>query len=594
MAAPLRILCLHGIGNHRDDLTWQDRWTRAIRTAVTEVTAGTGREPRPTEIHYCLLDDIFDEFPLKPEDWVRGAAILASSAVWYWGRGPEEAAARGRLSYVIRWYAGMVAQWSANAQLRRRLRQKVRQAMQTHQADVVAAHSLGSLIAFDLLMELRASPPRGTLAPTLAAATFLSFGSQIGHPSVRSIFGGRIVMPTVGQWFHLFNPRDNVFTAPIALPAEPKFRQIVTLFDLPGDIGNHDAAAYLAHLDAKVAWQTIAAPPAKRTVARRELTTAARARRRPKHRALLVGINEYDDPANNLEGCVNDAFLVSSLLQELGFPAEDIRMVLDARATAAAIRERLMWLLEDVQPGDIRFFHYSGHGAQIPAYGEGEVVDRLDECLVPYDFDWTSERAIVDDWFCKLYSQIPYGATFIANLDCCHSGGMARGTVRVRGLTPPDDIRHRLLRWNPELETWEPRPMKPIRSGVNPGKREQYVGQSGAVIRFGRAVPLRQLSRNSYLRTRSELDHSGPYLPLLLEACQENELAEEHRQGNTPYGAFTLTFVQTLRAERRRNRRPTPEQLIRRVRTSLRKLGHFQVPAILGPDSLVKKPFAWG
>jgi hypothetical protein len=95
------------------------------------------------------------------------------------------------------------------------------------------------------------------------------------------------------------------------------------------------------------------------------------------------------------------------------------------------------------------FLFYSGHGAQIPGYGGRGEVDAIDESLVPYDFDWSPERAVTDDWFCELCSQLPYETQFIAVLDCCHSGGMTRnGAQKVRGLTPSDDIRHRSLRWD--------------------------------------------------------------------------------------------------------------------------------------------------
>lgn len=60
---------------------------------------------------------------------------------------------------------------------------------------------------------------------------------------------------------------------------------------------------------------------------------------------------------------------MSALLQEAGFEAKDIRIVLDGRATARAVRERLHWLLDGTRAGDERLFFYSGHGAQIPAYG---------------------------------------------------------------------------------------------------------------------------------------------------------------------------------------------------------------------------------
>ena len=82
----------------------------------------------------------------------------------------------------------------------------------------------------------------------------------------------------------------------------------------------------------------------------------------------------------------------------------------------------------------------------------------MDECLVPYDFDWTPEHAVTDKQFLNLYSQLPYDSHFVAIFDCCHSGGMTReGGRKARGITPPDDIRHRALRWNAELQMWEDR-----------------------------------------------------------------------------------------------------------------------------------------
>src|SRR5262249_1123066 len=121
--------------------------------------------------------------------------------------------------------------------------------------------------------------------------------------------------------------------------------------------------------------------------------------RQPLHRALLVGINEYPKEQDRLSGCVNDVFLMSSVLQESGFDAEDIRVVLDERATAAAIRERLEWLLDGASAGDQRVFFYSGHGAQLPGYNTQGQVNHVDACLVPVDFAWSRETAITDDMF---------------------------------------------------------------------------------------------------------------------------------------------------------------------------------------------------
>lgn len=155
--------------------------------------------------------------------------------------------------------------------------------------------------------------------------------------------------------------------------------------------------------------------------------------------------------------------------------------------------DRLHWLLDGTQSGDERVLFNSGHGAQIPAYGSQDEVDHIDECLVPYDFDWSPERAITDKQFVKLYSQLPYKSLLVAIFDCCHSGGMSRdGARRVRGITPPDDIHRRAMRWNVDMQMWEDRPLATVNKQLAKSPEGvAYTGKNGATNRLGRAVELR-------------------------------------------------------------------------------------------------------
>ena len=80
-------------------------------------------------------------------------------------------------------------------------------------------------------------------------------------------------------------------------------------------------------------------------------------------RALLVGINRYKMAGNNLKGCVNDVTNIRDILIRFyGFKVEDIRVVVDERATKNNIIIRLKWLVTDSKVGDKLLFHYSGHG----------------------------------------------------------------------------------------------------------------------------------------------------------------------------------------------------------------------------------------
>ena len=149
---------------------------------------------------------------------------------------------------------------------------------------------------------------------------------------------------------------------------------------------------------------------------------------------------------------------MSSLLQEIGFDAEDIRVVLDERATRATILDRLRWFSTAPRINMNVSSSIVGTGRRYPAYGAKEEVDHLDECLVPYDFDWSPGYRHHRRFFFDLYSQLPYDARFLTIFDCCHSGGLTRdGSHKARGLNPPDDIRHRALKWNTREQMWEDR-----------------------------------------------------------------------------------------------------------------------------------------
>jgi hypothetical protein len=287
-----------------------------------------------------------------------------------------------------------------------------------------------------------------------------------------------------------------------------------------------------------------------------------------------------------LEGCANDVFLVSSVLQECGFKAEDIRVVLDERATAEAILERMHWLLEGTDSGDMRFLFYSGHGAQLPPYGPDGRVDHVDACLAPYDFAWTRETAITDDRLVDLYSPLPYDVHLVMVFDSCYSGGLTRGAVRVRGLQPPDDIRHRILRWDESAQMW-------VARDLQAGKPDR-AGASRATRLLGRAAGLRVLPAPKAQDLERQLGHQGPYLPVVYEACGEREFAYEYRHGVISYGTFTYALAATLRREGRGGHVPSYSRLLDETAGVLNSLGYDQHPVAVGPQARLDKPPPWG
>lgn len=170
-------------------------------------------------------------------------------------------------------------------------------------------------------------------------------------------------------------------------------------------------------------------------------------------RALLVGINAYRDAP--LRGCVNDVNLMSGILTKYyGFPTKQKRMLTDKSATTANILERLEWLVDGAQPGDVLFFHFSGHGSQMidSKYDTDDEPDGLDEIICPVDLNWR-DRVIKDDDLKRIFDKVPAGTNLTVVLDCCHSGSgldhavqyQALGTARGAEFGPDSPNRSRLL-----------------------------------------------------------------------------------------------------------------------------------------------------
>jgi len=134
-----------------------------------------------------------------------------------------------------------------------------------------------------------------------------------------------------------------------------------------------------------------------------------------KKRALLVGIN-YVGTGHPLKGCINDVKNIKALLESRGFT--EIELILEKEATTANIMAGLRRLVAGAEPGDVIFFHYSGHGSQTFSTLED---DKLDEIICPIDIDWV-KNVITDNELKEIFNPVPNGVNVTVILDCCHSG----------------------------------------------------------------------------------------------------------------------------------------------------------------------------
>jgi metacaspase-1 len=264
-------------------------------------------------------------------------------------------------------------------------------------------------------------------------------------------------------------------------------------------------------------------------------------------RALLVGINDYKDPnINDLKGCENDLKSMRKVLMNcFGFEPEDIRVLLNDRATKCNIMERIDWLIRTAKSGDYIFLHFSGHGSQIRDRNGDELEDHLDEIICPYDMDWGGTY-IVDDELDQAFRNLPEKVLLEAVFDSCHSGTI------TKALLPPDELRDN--NDTPRNRFLEP-PFDIIcRSDVE------------------RGLSVRGFALKSAMQA---LNH------VLWSACKDNQSATDAYIDGRFHGAFTNYFCGHMEATGGRISRLG---LFRRISASLLHGGYSQTPQLSVPE----------
>ena len=173
------------------------------------------------------------------------------------------------------------------------------------------------------------------------------------------------------------------------------------------------------------------------------------------NKALLVGINTYLNPSNNLRGCINDIVDMENFIASKNkvYPKENIKTLTDSRATKKGILSALNWLLLGASAGDQILFQYSGHGAQISSHSPAIEKDGLDEIICPYDFNGedAAETAISDKEFASIFAKIPQGVHFVWISDSCHSEDLSR----KHNLVQSTDTRFRRFNYNDSTQQAE-------------------------------------------------------------------------------------------------------------------------------------------
>ncbi len=145
--------------------------------------------------------------------------------------------------------------------------------------------------------------------------------------------------------------------------------------------------------------------------------------------ALLVGVNNCRDfrlpggvRPRPLRGAESDTQAVAELLQRhYGLAEENVRVMIGAQATHAAIKKAWQQIAARLGPEDQFIFYFAGHGTQRKDQRPLDEEDRLDEALCPADATANGDNLLADDELALWLDKLPTRRVTVI-LDCCHAG----------------------------------------------------------------------------------------------------------------------------------------------------------------------------
>ena len=273
-------------------------------------------------------------------------------------------------------------------------------------------------------------------------------------------------------------------------------------------------------------------------------------------RAVLIGINKYQIPGSDLNGCVNDVKNLSGALRMYyGFADKDITTLTDAQATKKAMERAIKKLVASGRKGDVLLLHYSGHGSNVPD-DNGDEADHRDEILCPTDLDW--KDPFRDDWLRKTFNKLRKGVSLTAIMDCCHSGTI------TRAMLPPD---------------------APVRERFLPCPLDFMATESGRKLRGAVRGQLRKASKGK--SRKSDIVHAE--IPeLLITGCRATQTSADAHIGGTYNGALTYYLVESIKEA---EGRLTYRELHRRTTAKLKAEDFDQIPQLEGQRTSFDRQF---
>lgn len=512
-----KIVFVHGIGDTNQDYwhEWRDKvvdaigktkfdpgndyhgvwWEGVMEGDSTKGKTGTRslNAPSLTSEALKLRDEINANIHRELIRWCRSN-----------GKSVDRSAERGFMKDYLGDFIFYLLNPNLADKVQNTLREKLTELSKTDSELHIICHSWGTVVVYDVLNGWNDCPKISSL---------ITIGSPLWLPVVRN--ERQKYLEKTALWTNVDNEGDGFWDW---FNGDP-IGGFLTIHGGEGRFKNmgihsktgHASAGYLGDDEiVEILRDSLLATRAPR-VAERGLI-----QRKPQTKALLVAINEYPPHIPELYGCINDSFLVNRTLQEVyAFPSRNIHLLHNSRATTDRIKNKLDWLLDGARAGDSLLLHYSGHGTQVPDR-IGDEVDGLDECIVPFDFDFDAP-GLIDDDLRELFGGLPAGVKLTVIFDCCHCGtGTRGGDVRIRGFMPPMDILNRVYEFN--FAEGSPFPLFKLRKDFAGKKQRLLKGVKG----------------------------EEEYTPVLLSACKDSQTAKEYSNGGANYGAFTYFLCHEL------------------------------------------------
>ncbi len=149
-----------------------------------------------------------------------------------------------------------------------------------------------------------------------------------------------------------------------------------------------------------------------------------------------------------------------------------------------------------------------------------------------------------------------------------------------------------MLRWNKAEQMWEERDLRNLNPdfGGNRDLREKYMGRNGITKKLGTAMSLREKQSATQYR-KAPRERRGPYMPVVLAACEEGGYAYEYHHGTIGYGVFTYALAKEFRkAQAARETDVSFTELSERVNATMKTLRYDQISDVKGPKAGCRAP----